>query len=197
MSVRTTLYRHVDVEAWEQEGISPFNMVVMAMIVVSVATAILETEQLVRGPHATLFNWLDTIFLSFFLLEYLLRLYVAPLNPKYSGRFGLFHYMKSPMAVLDLLVLLPFFFAAGSSELFMMRLLRIIRILRIARLGRFSKALTLLWEAVIKRKFELAMSGLVAMPTGILAAAFSDAFQRSEDEKNKPQSQGVEDSRGE
>jgi voltage-gated potassium channel len=177
MSFKAALYRHVAVEGWERKGISPFNTAAMILIILSVATAILETERSLSGPHATLFYWLDQLFFGFFLAEYLLRLYVAPMNARYAGNFGRLRYMCSPMAVLDLLVLLPFFFSAGSSEMFMMRLLRIIRILRLARLGRFSKALALLWEAVKQRKFELAMSGIVAFFMLIVSSTFLFLFE--------------------
>jgi voltage-gated potassium channel len=232
-----------------KKGISPFNIAVCATIFIAVIVAILETESSFKNAYGMAFEVMERVFLVFFLLEYLVRVYVSPEMTQYHGRFARLRYMKSPMAIIDLLVLLPYMLSVGASEVFLLRLLRVLRILRLSRLGRFSSAWKLLWNAIVSRRFELMMSGLVAifllivsstflflceahhqpedfgsipralwwsiatlttvgygdvtpvtaigrvfagitaiigiglvaMPTGILAAAFSDAFQKSRD----------------
>lgn len=252
MRIRKALHRHVDSQAWGKGGISPFNIAVCATIVIAVVVAVLETESSLRNAYGRAFQIMERVFLIFFLFEYLVRVYVSPEMSRYQGRFPRLRYIKSPMAIIDLLVLLPYMLSIGASEVFLLRLLRVLRILRLSRLGRFSSAWKLLWDAIVSRRFELMMSGiialflliisstflflfeaqhqpedfgsipralwwsvatlttvgygdvtpitaigkvfagitaiigigLVAMPTGILAAAFSDAFQKSRDESN-------------
>lgn len=253
--MRKLLYRYVDASAWNKKGLSPFNFAICILIVASVLLAVIETERTISDAHRYFFLVSERILFALFALEYGLRVYVAPQNPKYSGRFGRLRYMKSGWALFDLLALVSF--AAPyvtNSAAFYIRLTRIFRILRVSRLGRFTQAWNLLWVATTKRKFELLMSatlalilllvsssflylfeaelqpenfgsipralwwsvatlttvgygdvtpitaagklfagltaisgiGIVAMPTGILAAAFSDAFQsRQETTQNR------------
>lgn len=253
-SLRQSLYRHVEPSAWPEEGLSPFNTVVCIAILLAVLLAILETEQPIYESYKDWFIKLEVLFFGYFLAEYLLRVYVAKEDPKYSGSFARLRYLVSPWALIDLLALSTFVLPLiGGSGAFSVRLFRVIRILRVARLGRFSRAWTMLSEATYQRRYELLMSasvalvllvvsssflylfeapvqpeafgsipralwwsvatlttvgygdvtpvtalgqffagitaitgiGLVAMPTGILAAAFSDAFQgRDENERN-------------
>ncbi|MCH8530321.1 MAG: ion transporter [Saccharospirillum sp.] len=244
---RTILYEYIDPMGWKSSGLSKFNTLVCILIFAAFILTILETEPAVRNSFGQWLVVLQSIFFSFFLIEYLLRVYVATENPKYAVPYGTLHYMKSPWALLDLVALLSFLIpATWASTAFFARLARLIKIMRLARIGRFSQAWTSLFEAISKRGSEIAISitiafiliiisstvlylaegaaqpeefgsiprafwwsvatlttvgygdvtpvtglgkvfagitailgvGLVAMPTGILAAAFSEAFQK-------------------
>ncbi len=177
MNLRQRLYRQVEPSAWDAKGMSSFNFITMVMILLAVACAIVETEDSLRQTQASLFQWLETLFFSYFLAEYLLRLYVAVENPRYQGWLGRLRYLFTPMAIIDLLVLLPYLLTAASSEVFLLRLLRMLRILRLARLGRFTNAGTLLMDAVKSRRFELAMSGVVAFFLLIVSSTFLYLFE--------------------
>lgn len=241
------LYGQLDPADWPRGGLSPVNRIVIGLIVLSVIAAVLESEPEVSVGHDDLFQALELAFGVLFGVEYLARLWTAPLNPKYgSGIRGVLRYATTPAAVLDLLALSPAFIIAIGGEAYLLRLFRLVRVLRLARLGRFSHAIVSLTEAVRSRRYELLLSvfvalllllvtstllylveggtqprtfgsipramwwsivtlttvgygdvfpqtplgkvlagltavtgiGLIAMPTGILASAFSDAIQR-------------------
>jgi voltage-gated potassium channel len=244
---RRRLHLQLDPTANQHRGLTPTNRLVVVLIVLSVVTAILESEPDLSTSYEPVFRFLEVFFGVLFGLEYIARLVVAPLNPQSGpGLRGVLRYARSPVALLDLLALSPVFFGAVGMEAYVVRLVRLARVLRLARLGRFSSALGSLRAAVASRRYELLASvffaglllvvtsvllylaegdiqpdrfgsipramwwsivtlttvgygdvypvtplgkllaggtalvgiGLIAMPTGILAAAFSDAMQR-------------------
>jgi len=253
-SPRARAYRNLEPAAWPSKGLSPINRVLVGVILVAVAFAVLETEPTIVARRYVFLTIIETVFTAIFLVEYVIRVLIAPENPRYAGRFGRLRYMASLSALIDLIALLPTLLAFIGTEAFVVRLFRIIRIMRLARLGRFSRAIHAIVDAVKSRRFELLMSltiagilllvsstllylieggiqpdkfgsipramwwsiatlttvgygdvfpvtplgrilagftavtgiGLIAMPTGILAAAFSDAIQaqrKAEDEE--------------
>lgn len=247
MRLRRTLWHQLDPEAYERDGLSPTNMAVVWVVVLSSLLAIVETEPVVENIAPGAFAHIEQIFSVLFLVEYLIRLWAEGENPKFSGISGRIRYALTPAAIIDLAAFLPSLVAPGITSPMLLRSFRLLRILRLARLGRFSLAMRNLTEAVTERREELLLSlmlatiilvfsatamyilegendpeafgsipralwwsvctlttvgygdiyphsvlgkicggltsiagiGLIAMPTGILAAAFSDAFQKS------------------
>ena len=175
---RARLYRYVDAGAWGKKGLSPFNMVICISILLAVGIAIVETERPILDANPTFFRVAETVFFFIFLVEYALRIYVAPENPKYQRRFGRLRYMLSGWALLDLVALASFLAPfVSNTTAFYFRLSRIARILRVSRLGRFSHAWELLWKAASKRRFELLMSGVVAGTLLLLSSACLYLFE--------------------
>lgn len=176
--MRKFLYRHVDATAWNRKGLSPFNLAICVLIIVSVLLAIIETERPISEAYPYFFLISERILFALFIIEYGLRIYVAPENPKYAGAFGRLRYMKSGWAIFDLLALLSFLAPFVSNSMaFYLRLTRIFRILRVSRLGRFTQAWELLWEATARRKFELLMSATIAFMLLIISSAFLYLFE--------------------
>ena len=247
MRLRQILWHQLDPEAYEGDGLSPTNLAVVLVVVVSSFLAVVETEPVIEDMAPLLFAYFEQILAYIFAVEYLLRLWAEAENPKFTGVRGRVRYALTPAAIIDLVAFLPSLIAPGTSSPMLLRIFRLLRILRLARLGRFSQAMRHLIEAVTERREELLLSlmlatmilifsaagmyilegendpeafgsipralwwsvctlttvgygdiyphsvlgkicggltsiagiGLIAMPTGILAAAFSDAFQRT------------------
>lgn len=250
-NIRRRLHEQFDPHAWQQDGLSPVNRFVCFAVLIAVFVAIIETEPTISAPNSTLFLWLEVIFATLFITEYIARLYAAGENPRFAGVRGRLRYMVTPGAIIDALALLPSILSFGAYNGFLLRVLRVVRLLRVARLGRVSTAWDALAEALHRRRYELGLSGgvavmllifssgllylvegdaqpetfgsipralwwsvatlttvgygdvtpitvlgkflagftaiagigLIAMPTGILAAAFSDAFQSRSSKK--------------
>ncbi|MGI4762315.1 MAG: potassium channel family protein [Janthinobacterium lividum] len=78
-------------------------------------------------------------------------------DPRYRQPWlGRLRYMATPLALIDLLAVLPFFLALGGLSLRLARLLRVVRVLKVAR---YVKALHLIERVVRRKRTEL----LVAM----------------------------------
>jgi len=83
---------------------------------------------------------LEYIIISIFSLEYLLKIFTAPVWYKWAIR---------PMNVLDLLAILPFFIElaladAGVSGLAVVRVIRLLRIIRLFKFNKYSSTLQLI-----------------------------------------------------
>ncbi len=234
---------------------SPLNKIIAVLICIAVFVAILQSEKTVVAGHETLFRMAEIVFAVIFLVEYLCRVWIAVENPIHGpGLRGRLSYMVTWPALIDLIALSSLFLTLVGAEGSILRLFRLARIIMLAKLGRYSTALNAIAEAVRSRRYELAMSlviagmlllmsstllylvesdgqpdafgsipramwwsiatlttvgygdavphtvigrilagltaitgiGLIAMPTGILAAAFSDALQKQRERKKVP-----------
>lgn len=157
-AVRTKLHLMLEPSAWPHRGLSPANRAIAALICFAVGVAILESEATLYDSNVLLFTVIEYALAAGFATEYLARLWVAGEDPRYRGIVGRLRYMLTPMAVVDLLALLPPLLGVLGIEAFVLRLFRLIRILRLAKLGRFSKAFADIAEAVHARRYELMMS---------------------------------------
>jgi len=149
-SLRRRIARHLIVELGSGPGLSLANKIIAAVILVSTVLVILETEVTIYEPNQKIFRWSEGFMLLFFSIEYLLRLWTAPENPGFRSRLS---YTLSPVAILDLVVILSMGLTFLGLEGSLLRLLRLIRLLRLAKLGKYSKALRNIGEAIAERRF--------------------------------------------
>lgn len=141
-------------------GLSLANRVVIGLILCSVLVAVLATESVVTASWGTWIMWAESIFLVFFTLEYVLRVWVSVENCQNRSRW---HYVRRPAAMFDLITLILIAFTFFGSSGFLLRVFRLLRLVRVARLGRFSSALELLGAAVSQRRFELWVTAAAAL----------------------------------
>ncbi|MEM8695579.1 MAG: ion transporter [Pseudomonadota bacterium] len=163
MLIRSRVYHDLEPRA-RPEGLSRANILIAILIVLAAVVAILETEPTLREPYAATFFTLQASFGLVFLIEYLLRIWIAAEDPRFAGKpFGRLRWMMTPSAIIDLLALLPLFLTLASTSLYWLRFARILRILRIVRLGRMSRAFDNVMVALYERRFELCVAVLIAL----------------------------------
>ena len=129
-----------------------FDFVVTFLIVASVVIVFAVTFDLPPKTQALLKKIEDAIVIVF-TVEYLLRIWTANLLfPKKNWFMARVCYVISPMAVIDLLAILPFYLPFFLPEgMLGIRALRLIRLLRIFKLNRHFDALAAI-GGVIKDK---------------------------------------------
>ncbi|MCA9203067.1 MAG: ion transporter [Planctomycetales bacterium] len=128
-----------------------FELTVQALILYSMVTMALETmPELARWHRFFVISEIAVVIV--FTLEYLYRWSRA--NRKLSYPF-------TPMAVVDLLAVLPFYLSLGL-DLRGLRAIRLLRIFRILKLGRHSEAMRVLAEAFRRTGSELLVFGFIA-----------------------------------
>src|SRR5687768_6353052 len=82
----------------------------IALIIANVIAFVIETVDSVYQQYSVFFQVFEMFSLAVFSIEYLLRIWVAPLDPRFPGRFrGRLRYVVTPMAVIDLLAIAPAF----------------------------------------------------------------------------------------
>lgn len=168
--LRRWVFERLDPSARPQ-GLSLANKILTAAIVISVASAIIETENSVAARFSGWFASAEVVFTGLFLGEYLIRLWIAPENPRYAHPlWGRLRWMMTPTAIIDIVALIPALVFVGAGPVYILRLFRLARILRIAKLGRMSSAITLMRDAVVERRFELLLSLAMALVLLVLSS---------------------------
>lgn len=157
--------------AGRPDGLSLANKLLTVAIIASVAAAILETEASISTRFAPAFGVAEVAFTGLFLSEYLVRIWVAPEDPRYAHPvWGRLRWMMTPTAIIDIVALIPALVFVGAGPVYILRLFRLARILRIAKLGRMSAAMGLMGSAIIERRFELLLSLAVAVVLLVLSS---------------------------
>jgi voltage-gated potassium channel len=143
------------------------DLFMMALVVLSVIILIVEMEYGHEDIWGNLYVW-DEVFLSIFILEYILRFWVCssvgtdfrraysakaqawPLRAMsgiYSVAKGKIKFMIQPMSIVDLLAILPM--------LRVFRAIRIFRLLRLFKLVRYSQSMESLFSVFEENAFEM------------------------------------------
>lgn len=144
--IKETIYHLIEADPENPGAGRIVDACIMALIVANVIAVILESVEGLYTPYATLFWAFDLFSVAVFTVEYLLRLWACTVNPQYAGPvLGRVRYAVTPLAIVDLLAILPFFLPMIIPlDLRSMRALRLLRIFRILKVGRYSYALKML-----------------------------------------------------
>jgi len=115
---------------------SLFNKICGVTIFISIFFAVIVTENSIDYQFGDQIDLLDWIIGGLFCVEYFCRLWVAPLEKKFGkGWKGVLRYMVSPMAIIDVIAIVPSFIGVRAE----LKILRVIRLLRILKIGRSEK----------------------------------------------------------
>lgn len=107
------------------------------LIVANLIALLVENIEVVYAPNKALFHAFDVFSLVVFTIEYVLRFYTAPEDEEFKGaRLPRWAYFRSPFALIDLIVILPFYLSLFSLLTLDLRMLRALRLLRLLKLLR-------------------------------------------------------------
>lgn len=137
-----------------------FDWTIMTLIALSILSIILESFSSINAKYRSVFHVLEIITVVVFSIEYILRIWTADLMYP-NAKHPRLKYIFSPMAIIDLLAILPFylpFFSADLRFLRMMRLFRLFRLLRVFKLGRYLEALQIIIKVIQTSGAQLIMS---------------------------------------
>ncbi len=123
----------------------PCDAFLIALIIANAIAMVIEMVPEIAEPHALAFRYFEIGSVAVFTVEYALRIWVAPEDPAWSSggaaRARLRH-MVSPLGLIDLLAILPFYLSAVTG--IDLRVLRLLRAVRILKLTRYSPALAIM-----------------------------------------------------
>ena len=127
------------------------------LILVNTAAVVLETVDDLNARFGSIFHAIEVVSIAIFSVEYLLRIWIAPLDPRYAKPFwGRIRYAFSLMAMIDLLAILPAFLPLiFTVDMRIVRFLRIFRLFRLFKMSRYVESLNTLDDVVRSKKEEL------------------------------------------
>lgn len=160
--MRHRLFEIIETARDDDRASSIYDATMMAVIIISLIPLCFKTAYPV-------FTVIDLACAAAFLIDYALRLITADLKLQ-RGAVSFVIYPFTPMALIDLLAILPSFGVIGSAfrllKLFrMVRMLRLFRVARTLKLLRYSKSIGIILNVIRKQKAPL-------LAVGTLSAAY-------------------------
>ncbi len=145
-------------EHHKSKGGKFFGYLLIVLITISTVSFMLETTSLDFKWH-WLFRGIEVGVLAFFAVEYVLRVIMARDKKKF---------IFSPLGIIDLLVVLPFFF--HFLNLSFLRGFRIFRILQVLKVIRYSEVMTSFFKSFRYYKDEIRIFALTFFLVLILSS---------------------------
>jgi len=137
-----------------------FDLFLVILIVLNVAAIVLASVHSIDQALHHLFRAFEVFSVVVFSIEYGLRVWTASLKVPARSRAGsMLRYVITPMAIVDLLAVLPFYVPfLLPVDLRFLRILRLTRLLRLLKIQRYSESLQLIGKVLKEKKEELVVT---------------------------------------
>ena len=161
---------------------SLFDWLLLSLIFLNVIAVIVGSVSRIQSLYGSFFTSFEIFSVFVFTGEYLTRIWSATTDPRYArpimGRIKL---MLSPMVLVDLLAILPFYIVAIGFDLRFIRAFRMLRLIRVFKLGRYFEALNFIGRVMKQKKEELVLTlgflTLLLVMASCLMYAIENALQ--------------------
>ena len=114
-----------------------FETFITSLIIMNLIALVLEHIPTFYDHHEAFFGWFDRISIYIFTAEYALRLFAAGGDPRFQGKnFATLRQALTPFALIDALVIVPYWlhmFGLITLDLRVLRALRLLRLLKLLR----------------------------------------------------------------
>ena len=172
MNLRKRVREIVDIARPGDRLSKVFDIFIVTLIGLNVIALILESVRSIQARAAGLFNVFELVSVIIFSIEYLGRLWSIVEVPAYQKPVvGRLRFMATPLALVDLLAILPFYLPFTGIDLRFLRIMRMMRIFRVAKLGRYSQSLQMLHRVMTVKKEQLICSLFILLLLVIVAAS--------------------------
>lgn len=146
----------------------------LLLIGANVLASVLETEPAVRSAAAGFFRWFEWASVAVFTAEYVLRLWSCVVDPRFAGAVrGRLRMVLTPMALIDLAAIAPFYvelFVPGVIDLRFLRVMRVLRMFRLMRIGHVAEAFATTMQVLQRKRTQLLVSLVVVLVAIFLSA---------------------------
>lgn len=147
------------------------DVFLVALIILNAFAYVIGTVEHLAVQYKAQLAFVLYLSVFVFTVEYALRVWVClehPLRRNAHPVWGRLQYMVSPMALIDLVAILPFYVGPGTG--IDLRILRVLSMLRFLRIARYSSAFQL-FGRVLRREGRSLMGVLLILIALILVAA--------------------------
>lgn len=164
MKWRKSLYEIIEVADERNKLSKLYDWIMMIVIVASIIPLAVR-----NGNELT--KTLDVITVIIFIADYILRLLTADFKLK-NGKKSFIEYPVTPMAVIDLISILPSVTLLNNSLklLKLFRLFRTFRVLRVFKMVRYSKSINIIVNVFKKQREALMVVGGLAIGYILISA---------------------------
>jgi voltage-gated potassium channel len=150
-----------------------FDLFLVILIILNVAAIIIASEKKFYLAFRDGFKFFEIFSVIVFTIEYLLRLWTAEYKVEAKSRNkARIKYIFTPMAIIDLLAILPFYLPfLIPVDLRFLRILRLTRLLRLLKIQRYSQSLQLIGKVLKEKKEELIVTIFVTFLLIVFASS--------------------------
>lgn len=157
--MRKRFYRLVEPSLNKKDPNYYFDIFIMSLIVFNVLMLIIASEKSIGAKYSAFFYYVEVFSVIVFTIEYLIRVWACVENSKYEHPIsGRIKFMFSPMAIVDLLAILPFYLPLIGIDLRFIRLLRLFRVFRLFKMARYMSAIFVIKNVFKEKKEELVVT---------------------------------------
>lgn len=163
--MKTTFKRYLSCSLFphDTETSTVLERVLSVVILLAVVLTVLDTEPNFQMQFGGWVKPIEFIIFLIFGAEYILRLIFCGSLQKYQGLKGKIKYIISPIAITDLLVILPNIVGIILDDLMFLRLFRLFKMFRVVKLIRNNKPLMLFAESIKSSWPQLTASMVVTL----------------------------------
>ena len=164
-NMRERIYHIIEKSNGEDKLSQIYDIFMMIAIVASLIPLAFKDEN-------PLFFWTDKVAMVIFIIDYLLRWATADYKFEQKGIVPFLKYPFSPMAIIDLLSILPSLSIInnGFKALRVLRMIRTFRIFRVLKVVRYSKSFQIIGNVVRSSKDSLIAVGVLAVGYIVVSA---------------------------
>ncbi|MDL5048003.1 ion transporter [Oscillatoria amoena NRMC-F 0135] len=136
-----------------------FEFFLITIILLNILAILLNSIQSFRNEYDHFFYNFEMFSVFLFTAEYIFRIYSIVENPKYKDPIrGRLNYMKTPMAIIDLMAFLPFYLTFLPLDLRFIRIIRLMALFRLFKVARYMEALRVFRKVIYERREQLILS---------------------------------------
>ncbi len=173
MSLKQRVWQILEVDRAGDRLSRAFDIFIISLIALNGLAFVFGTVEDLASAFGSWLDAFERFSIVVFTVEYAGRLWSCVTVPAYAGALkGRLRFMFTPLALVDLLAIAPFYLPFVSFDLRFLRLLRLFRVFRIFKLARYMESLQLLGRVFVQKKEELATTLVVLIVLLIFAASF-------------------------
>lgn len=136
-----------------------FDAFILILILLNILAVILQSDAKINAKFYLFFSRFELFSVVVFTIEYVFRLWSCVEKTKYINPItGRLRWMTSPMALIDLLAILPFYLPFAGIDLRFIRIFRLFRIFRLLKISRYINAAEMIRNVIVNKKEELLIS---------------------------------------
>jgi voltage-gated potassium channel len=159
MTLRKKLYRIL--EPTEKGGFMEkvFEFLLIIIIILNIIVILLESMKEIDNAYSVEFRQFEIFSVIFFTIEYVLRIYSIVEKPGFQDPvIGRLKYIKTPLAVVDLISFIPFYLTFLPIDLRFLRIFRLMALFRMFKIARYLHALNIFKRVISERKEQLVLT---------------------------------------
>ena len=179
-TLRKATYRVVNPSEEPSRTGRLFEFFILSLITLNVIAVIVENIQEIDLKFKSFFWVFELFSVAVFTVEYLLRLWVCPVDPRYNKPIrGRVRYVFSYLAIIDLVAIVPFYLPVLLPfDLRFLRAIRLFRLLRLFKLSRYSRAMASISLVIRDKRAELGIVIIVVFVFLLLSSAVMYEVER-------------------